>query len=202
MVSVRRTLRAPERAAERCRPTVRVLYSTRGAHLSETLGDTLHLLALDDGAELADLVLPLEGRAAAGHLVQHDPHAPPVHRCPVPAVRDDLRGHVRGRAARGVRLVPLLDALRKAKVRQLHEGRIIQGREGLFNRCRRSQCGRAPVGHDEDVLRLEVAVDVAARVDVIQHVDHARHVEARLGREGAYAGCNTRARRVSARGDA
>mmetsp|Transcript_24598 Transcript_24598/g.46631 ORF Transcript_24598/g.46631 Transcript_24598/m.46631 type:complete len:649 (-) Transcript_24598:1613-3559(-) len=123
----------------------------------EVAGDGV--LAVHNRPKLVELVrLILEGRVPARHFVQQDAYAPPVHRRRVPGHGDDLRSHVRRRAARCVRLLALDNLFGKSEIRQLD----------------------VPARGDEEVLRLEVAMHVSQRVHELQRLDNASHVEARV----------------------
>ena len=90
-------------------------------------------------------VLVVEGGDADDHLVDDAAEGPPVHLLPVALFLDDLRGEVLGGAADGLgELVP--HELGEAEVRELE----------------------IAVLADEDVLGLEVAVDDAVGVEVLE----------------------------------
>lgn len=103
-------------------------------------------------------VLRVEGREARQHLEDQRPEAPPVDGLPVPAARDHLRGHVLGRPAEGLRLrVGAEEALLgEAKVRE----------------------DDVPLAGQEEVLELQVAVEDAGVVEVLEAEDDLRGVEA------------------------
>jgi hypothetical protein len=84
-------------------------------------------------------VLGVEGAAQAGHLVEQAAHAPHVRLCVVRLVVAYLGAHVVGRAA--------------GRLRQLY-GRVEDARDAKV-----AELEDAPVLSEEDVLRLDVAVE-------------------------------------------
>mmetsp|Transcript_22723 Transcript_22723/g.77302 ORF Transcript_22723/g.77302 Transcript_22723/m.77302 type:complete len:322 (+) Transcript_22723:16-981(+) len=102
-------------------------------------------------------VLVAERRHARAHLVDEHPQRPPVDSLVVALAHDDLRGYVVGGAAHGVRAA--LHLLREAVVHHLD----------------------VALGVQQEVLGLEVAVHNVLLVHVLQHEQHARGVEPRVG---------------------
>ena len=96
-----------------------------------------------------------EGLLAGEEDVGKDAEAPPVDGAGVAAGEDVLRCDVSGGATEGICLLPGLEHLGKAKVAEL---------------------GVAPLV-DEDVLRLEVAVDDVVSVEVLEGEDDGGDVE-------------------------
>lgn len=95
-----------------------------------------------------------EGVDACYHLIDEHAQRPPVHWLPVSLILQDLRSQVLRRPAQSKR--PILNRLGKAKISQLE----------------------VPIGGDEDVLWLQVAVDDVAGVQVLEDADDVRGVEA------------------------
>mmetsp|Transcript_30376 Transcript_30376/g.97927 ORF Transcript_30376/g.97927 Transcript_30376/m.97927 type:complete len:250 (+) Transcript_30376:554-1303(+) len=114
--------------------------------------------ALDTFEEL--LAVPrIERGQPRQHLVEQRPKGPPVHGPAVPATREDLGREVLGGPAEGGRALSVVcDAL-------LGEAKV----------------GESDVaaGVEEDVLRLEVPVDDAEGVDVLEGEGELRGVEPR-----------------------
>lgn len=95
-----------------------------------------------------------EGVDPRNHLVDQHPQRPPVHRLTVALVLQDLGRQVLGRPAEGEGAI--LDCLGEAEVCQFE----------------------VSVSGDEDVLRLQVAVDDVPRVQVLEDGDDVCGVEA------------------------
>ena len=113
---------------------------------------------LDDPPEHVDRVVGLEGGAAGAHLEDQDPEGPPVCSERHSALVQVLGGHVIWRPLEGIRLLARLQHLGDAQVRYL----------------------QVPVGGDEEVLELEVAVEDALLVQVLEAEDGAGSKEARM----------------------
>jgi hypothetical protein len=96
----------------------------------------------------------LEGCEAARHLIHQHTKGPVVHPLVVALALDDLRRSVLGRAAHGVSLV--LHKLGKSKVGQLEVAARIE----------------------DEVLRLEIAVDDRLLVQILESKQHLGTIEA------------------------
>ena len=115
--------------------------------------------SIDDALEEVLQLLRAERRVADEHLVDEDPELPPVDALGVCLSEDHLRREVLGRPAeRRRRGAAGLALLTEAKVRE----------------------PEVPVLGDEDVLRLEVAVDDVRPVEVLEREEDLRGVEADL----------------------
>ena len=95
--------------------------------------------------------LGLEGSLSADELAKKYAQLPDVDAVVMPHARENFRRHINRRAALGLRPLALLELLGKAKVDQLDVALAFEG--------------------DHDVFRLEVAVNDAVRVEVLEGHD-------------------------------
>uniref|UniRef100_A0A182Q467 Uncharacterized protein n=1 Tax=Anopheles farauti TaxID=69004 RepID=A0A182Q467_9DIPT len=113
-------------------------------------------LAADDLLVDLDRLVGEERRVAGRHLVHEHTERPPVDRLVVALAQDDLRREILGRAAQ--RPGSALDALREPKVRHLQVALRV----------------------DQQILRLQIAVDQIEIVQVLEREHDLGGVEARV----------------------
>ena len=134
----------------RRRPLLRLKPQAPPYHLLQLLIQPLlylYLLALHLPALLKQR-LALKRHPAMHHLIQQNPHTSNIHLLALPLVFENLGGEVVLSAAQRLPHAASAEVVGEAEVAQLHVEPLVQ----------------------QDVLRLDVAVDDVALVDVLQHL--------------------------------
>mmetsp|Transcript_8170 Transcript_8170/g.32182 ORF Transcript_8170/g.32182 Transcript_8170/m.32182 type:complete len:214 (+) Transcript_8170:943-1584(+) len=137
-----------------------------------------------DGSKQLHRVGAAERRSSRQHLEQHRARRPQVAARIVPLESQELRRHVQRRATERLCHVSHSKVPREAKVAQLHQGRGQRGRRSAVGVDHGAvwpqRASRGPRRGQQDVLRLDVAVNQPARPERLEAGRQLAEEHARL----------------------